>query len=102
MSPARGPDNRTKDSDRATGSPSTASTGGASHNHGRQNQLASDIDADLTPFPCCWCPSGGTHIIAGQKAMAVRPDPFKIAISKTASVPRARLQKGASVVMMSS
>ena len=32
--------------------------GSADHNDRRQGDLASDVDADLTPFPCCWCAPG--------------------------------------------
>jgi hypothetical protein len=38
---------------------SAAPPGGTSHDDGRQDELTSHVHADLTPFPCCWCPPRG-------------------------------------------
>lgn len=39
---------------------SAAPPSSTSDNDGRQDELASYIYANLTPFPCCWCPKGST------------------------------------------
>ena len=41
---------------------STTPQGGASHDDGRQDELAGQTYADLTPFPCCWCPPADTNL----------------------------------------
>jgi len=41
---------------------SSATPRGTSYNDGRKYKLTYDIHADLTPFPCCWCPPRGSNL----------------------------------------
>lgn len=41
---------------------SAATPSSTSNDDGRQRELTSYLNAALTPFPCCWCPPGGTSV----------------------------------------
>jgi hypothetical protein len=51
-----------------TGSP--ASPGSTSHNDKRQRELTSYINADVTPFPSCCYPPGGTESVQVRSGFA--------------------------------
>ena len=44
-----------------SGPRSSAPPRGTGDNSRREHELTSDIDADLTPFPSCYYPPGGTR-----------------------------------------